>query len=164
MLAARCPNAKFVHTNSLFHGKKLIFSCCLVCISMTRAFQCQYALENKVCIQTSGAWRWHTVPPVYRLPMPQGSLRKAGIPAYNATGKFDKAGIPASDVLRVKPSELFLQNVFAVVDLYGPIESVTITSREDTSTSASPLDNQLDSKLDTTLSQASDNANRTLIL
>ena len=48
--------------------KQLYFSCCLVCISMTRAFRCQYALENKVGLPTSGVdipcrrsidfWRW----------------------------------------------------------------------------------------------------------
>ena len=66
---------------------KLFFSGCLVCISMTRAFWFQYALENKAGILASDAWCRHTVPPVYRLPTPQGSLRKAGI--------------PGSDVLRV---------------------------------------------------------------
>ena len=87
-LAARCPNAKLVHKNSLCSWEKLFFTCCLVCISMTRAFRCQYALENKVGIRTSDAWRWHTVPPVYRLLTPQGSLCKAGIPTSDATGKF----------------------------------------------------------------------------
>ena len=51
-------------------------------------FRCQYALENKAGISASDAWRWHTVPPVYRLPTPQESMRKAGIPASDATGKF----------------------------------------------------------------------------
>ena len=51
---------------------KLFFSCCLVCISMTRAFWCQFALENK-----------------------------AGIPRATPRGSLRKAGIPASDVLRV---------------------------------------------------------------
>ena len=36
--------------------KKSFFSCCLVCISMTRAFRCQYALENKAGISASDAW------------------------------------------------------------------------------------------------------------
>ena len=67
---------------------KLFFSCCLVCISMTRALWCQYALENKAGITACDAWRWHTVLPVYRRTTPQGSLRKASI--------------PACDVLRVK--------------------------------------------------------------
>ena len=66
---------------AVFHGKNIFFSCYLVCISMTRAFQYQSALENKSGIPASDAWRWHTMPPVYRLPTPQGSLRKAGIPA-----------------------------------------------------------------------------------
>ena len=47
--------------------KQLFFSCCLVCISMTRAFRCQYALENIVGQQTTGPWRSYTVPSVNRL-------------------------------------------------------------------------------------------------
>ena len=35
--------------------EKLFFSGCLVCISMTRALRCQYALENKGGLPTSGA-------------------------------------------------------------------------------------------------------------
>ena len=81
---------------------KLFFSCCLVCISMTWAFWCQYAVENKAGIpacdatgkfaqsQYTGVRRHREVcaKPVYRRATPQGSLRKAGI--------------PACDVLRVK--------------------------------------------------------------
>ena len=55
---------------------------------MTRAFWCQYALENKAGIPECDAWHWYTVLPVYRRATPQGSLRIAGI--------------PACDVLRVK--------------------------------------------------------------
>ena len=48
-------------------------------------------IRKQVGIPTSDAWRCHTVPLVYRLLTPQGSLRKAGI--------------PASDVLRVNLCE-----------------------------------------------------------
>ena len=74
---------------------------------MTRAFRCQYALENKAGIPASDAWYLHTVPPVYWLPTPQGSLCKAGIPACDAQGSLHKAGIPASNVLRVI---IYIQN------------------------------------------------------
>ena len=81
---------------------KLFFSCCLLCISMTRAFWCQYALETKPvypcatpgihipCRRYTGIRRHREVcaKPVYRRATPQASLRKAGI--------------PACDVLRVK--------------------------------------------------------------
>ena len=46
---------------------KKMFSCCLVCVSMTRAFRCQYALEIQVGQQTTGPWRSYTVPSVNRL-------------------------------------------------------------------------------------------------
>ena len=69
---------------------KLFFSCCLVCISVTRAFWCQYALEKKVGIPACDATGKFAQKPVYRRVMPQGSLHKAGI--------------PASDVLRVNSS------------------------------------------------------------
>ena len=82
---------------------KLFFSCCLVCISMTRAFWCQYALENKVGIPASDAYRrptpgidipcrWYNgfrrhrevcAKPVYQRATPQGCLLKTGIPASN---------------------------------------------------------------------------------
>ena len=68
--------------------KKLFFSCCLVGIYMTRAFQSQYALENKVCISTSGAWRWYTVPSVYRLLARALTYRADGIPTSGAVRKF----------------------------------------------------------------------------
>ena len=82
--------------------KQLFFSCCLVCIYMTRAFRCQYALETKPvyrlptlgvdipCHRCTGFRRHREVcaKPAYRRPTPQGSLRNAGI--------------QASDVLRVK--------------------------------------------------------------
>ena len=64
---------------------------------MTQAFRCQYALENKAGIPASDAWRWHTVPPVYRHPTPQGSLHKAGI--------------PASDVLRVNMINVIISDL-----------------------------------------------------
>ena len=78
--------------------EKLFFRCCLVCISMTREFRCQYALENKAGIPASDTWSWHTVPPVYRSATPQGSLRKAGI--------------PASDILRVNQRCRFASQSF----------------------------------------------------
>ena len=71
---------------------KLFFSCCLVCISMTLAFRCQSALENKASIPACDAWHWHNVSLVYRHATPQGSLCKVGI--------------PACDVLRVKTEPL----------------------------------------------------------
>ena len=71
--------------------EKIIFSCCLVCISMTRAFRCQYALENKVCIPTSGAWRWYTVPSVYRLLARVLTYRADGISTSGAVGKFPQS-------------------------------------------------------------------------
>ena len=74
--------------------KQLFFSCCLVCISMTRACRCQSAVENKAgdipCRWYTGFRRHRKVcaKPVYWRLTPQGRLRKAGI--------------LASDVLRVK--------------------------------------------------------------
>ena len=67
-LAARCPNAKFVHKIRCVSQKQLFFSCCVVCISMTPECWGLYALENKDCIPSSGADRLYTVPLVYRLP------------------------------------------------------------------------------------------------
>ena len=51
-------------------------------------FRCQYALENKVCIPTSGGWRWYTVPSVYRLLARALTYRADGIPTSGAVGKF----------------------------------------------------------------------------
>ena len=79
---------------------KLFFSCCLVCISMTRALSCQSAVENKAGILACDAtekfvqsrytgFRCHKevcATPVYRRTTPQGSLRKAGIPASDVLG------------------------------------------------------------------------------
>ena len=56
----------------------------------------------------TGVWRTAltSVPPVYRLPTPRGSLRKAGNPACDATGKFAQSRYTGSDVLRVKRNSL----------------------------------------------------------
>ena len=99
--------------------EKLFFSCCLVCIFMTRAFRCQYALENKVDIPASNAgvdipcrrytgFRRHwevCTKPVYRRPTLQGSLRKAGI--------------PATDVLRVKHKHILIKYLNVYLTPFG---------------------------------------------
>ena len=82
--------------------KQIFFSCSVVCISMNRAFRCQYALENKVCIPTSGAWHWYTVPSVYRILARALTYRADGIPTFGAVGKFAQSRY--TGVQRVKGS------------------------------------------------------------
>ena len=66
----------------------IIFSCCRVCISMTPECWGQYALENKVCIPSSGGWRLYTVPQIYRLLVRAVTYRADGIPPSGGVGKF----------------------------------------------------------------------------
>ena len=66
----------------------IIFSCCLVCISMTPECWGQYALENKDCIPSSGGWWLYTVPQVYRLLARAVTNRADSIPHSGGVGKF----------------------------------------------------------------------------
>ena len=89
---------------------KLFFSCYLVYISMTRAFRCQYASENKA---------------VYRRPTPGVDIpfrRYTGFrrhrevcvkPVYRRAtlqGRLQKVGLLACDVLRVKEAIVYYVN------------------------------------------------------
>ena len=48
----------------------------------------QYALENKVCVPSSGGWRLYTVPQVYRLLARAVTFHADGIPPSGGVGKF----------------------------------------------------------------------------
>ena len=118
--------------------KKLFFSCCLVCISMTRAFRCQYALENKVCVPTSGGWRWYTMPSVYWRLARALTYHADGIPTSGGVGKF--AQIRYADFWRPKsegedinfcvPVRITIENRHsAILGVYGEVsEMVTSES------------------------------------
>ena len=98
-LAARCPNAKLVPKNSLCFMEKIIFQLLSCLYLYDSGFQVPVRIRKQS--QYTDVWLWHTVPPVYRLPTPQGSLRKPVYRRATPQGSLCKAGIPASDVLMV---------------------------------------------------------------
>ena len=102
MLAARCPNAKFVHKNSLCFMEIIIFQLlsCLYLYDSSIAVPVRIRKKNRYTGFQPGAFR--TMPPVYR-PLACGVDNRAPVYRLLAVALISRAaGIPGSGVQRVK--------------------------------------------------------------